>query len=56
MSYYIYGGLLNPFMLLLTSETILKYYYPEELLVLASESALEYFCPEGFNLFMLVLT
>ena len=35
-------------MLLLTSETILKYYCPEGLLVLTSESVLEYFCPEGF--------
>ena len=36
------------FMLVLTSETILKYYCPEGLLVLTSESILEYFCPEGF--------
>ena len=35
-------------MLVLTSETILKYFCPEGLLALTSESILEYFCPEGF--------
>ena len=35
-------------MLILTSETILKYYCPEVLLVLTSEGILEYFCPERF--------
>ena len=35
-------------MLVLISETILKYFCPEGLLVLTSESNLEYFCPEGF--------
>ena len=50
-------GLLNPFMLILTSETILKYYCPEGLLVLTSESFQNIFVQKGlFNPFMLVLT
>ena len=40
-------------MLVLFSETILEYFYPEGfalfMLVLTSERILEYFCPEGFT-------
>ena len=35
-------------MLVLTSETVVKYFCPERLLVLTLESILEYFYPEGF--------
>ena len=45
---FVQTGLLNLLMLVLTSETILKYYCLDGLLVLTSESILEYFCPEGF--------
>ena len=55
MSYYIYRGLLNPFLLVLTSETVLKHYCPDGLLFLTSESILECF-KDLLHLFRLVLT